>query len=124
MKTFFNDIPLLGLDKQIGLINFGVFGVFSGKLSTLFWYCRSLIHGKMDLIVFPTKIFGFLGLTYIVHPKSIPNMIIAIKNLRNSHYTSVVSHGDILKYAFKYSFRLCPVAGRVAFFGRQVLQPI
>ena len=48
----------LGLDRQIGLINFGTFEVFLAKLSALFWHCEFLVHGKTDLVGFPTKNFG------------------------------------------------------------------
>ena len=39
---FFKNPKLLGLGRQIGLINFGVFGVFSAELSALFCHCESL----------------------------------------------------------------------------------
>ena len=32
---------------------------FLAKLSALFWHCESLVHGKIYLVHFPTKIFGF-----------------------------------------------------------------
>ena len=38
---------------------FEVFGGFSDKLSALFWHCESLVHGKMYLVIFPTKTLGF-----------------------------------------------------------------
>jgi hypothetical protein len=65
-------------------IFFGISGIMA-KLSALFWHCESLVHAKMDLIVFLTKSFGFQAQQIYV-----PNMILAVKNLGNSHHKSVV----------------------------------
>ena len=59
IELFFKNPKLLGLDRQIGLNFFEAFGIFSAKLSALFWHCETLVHGKMYLVVFPTKNFGF-----------------------------------------------------------------
>ena len=65
---------------QIGVIHFRAFVVFwPNYFSTV---CPVL--GKMDLVDFPTKNFVFRPDTYI------PNMILAVKNLGNSHHTFVV----------------------------------
>ena len=80
MKPFFNYIP-------IGLINFGTFGVFSAKLSALLWHCESLVHGRMDLVIFPTKKLVFKPKQCIL---CILNMILIVKNLGNNHHMSIV----------------------------------
>ena len=86
-EDFFQWYPtLLGLGRQIGLINFGAFGIFSTDLSALFWHW---FHCPWDLGVFPTIFVLFSGLTHI-YPKYTPNMILAVKNLGNSHQTSVI----------------------------------
>ena len=54
-ELFFKNPKLLGLGRHFGLKCFEAFGVFSAKLSALFWHCESLVHGKKDLVVFPTK---------------------------------------------------------------------
>ena len=62
-EAFFAIISLLGQTNW-------AFGVFSVKLSALFCHCESLVHGKMDLVVFSTKIFGFQGNIFQYIPNS------------------------------------------------------
>ena len=57
--SFFKNSKLLGLNRQVGLNFYEAFGVFLAKLLALFWHCESLVHGKMYLVLFPTKNFGF-----------------------------------------------------------------
>ena len=49
-RAFFKNPKLLGLGRQIGLKFFEAFGVFSAKLSALFWQCESLVRGKMYVL--------------------------------------------------------------------------
>ena len=65
MKPSFNYIPFLG--RKIGVTNFDTFGVFLAKLSALFLHCESLVHRRMNLVVFSTKMV--FKPTYIVYPK-------------------------------------------------------
>ena len=55
---------LLGLGRQIGQKFFEAFGVFSAKLSALFWHLESLVHRKMYLVLFPKKTLVFRSKTY------------------------------------------------------------
>ena len=57
--SFFENLKLLGLGRQIGPKILGAFGVFSVKLQHPSWHCESLVHGFEYLIVFSTKNFGF-----------------------------------------------------------------
>jgi hypothetical protein len=58
-ERFFQKSETFGL-RQTNLVEFfEAFGIFSAKLSSLFWHCESLVHGKMYLVLFPTKNFGF-----------------------------------------------------------------
>ena len=67
-ESFFKNPKLLDLGKHFGLKFIEAFGIFSAKLSPLFWHCESLVHGKMYLVVFSTKKLWFSGLTNI-NPK-------------------------------------------------------
>ena len=62
LSDFFTDTQrefFFQKSQNFGLKYFEAFGVFSAKLSALFWHCESLVHGKMQLVLFPTKNFGF-----------------------------------------------------------------
>jgi hypothetical protein len=59
-RALFKNSKLLGLGRHIGLIFFDTFWVFLAKLSPIFWHCESLVLGKMYLVHFTTKNFGFL----------------------------------------------------------------
>ena len=58
-RAFFKNPKLLGLGWQIGLKFYEAYGVFLAKLLALFWHCESIVHGKVYLVLFPTKSFGF-----------------------------------------------------------------
>jgi hypothetical protein len=64
-RAFFKNLKLLGLGRQIRLKFFEAFGVFSAKLSALFWQCESVVHVKMYLDIFSCKKLWFSGLKHI-----------------------------------------------------------
>ena len=59
LELFFKNSKLLGLGRQIGLKFWRAFWLFPAKLLALFWHCESLVHGKVQLDLFPRKNVGF-----------------------------------------------------------------
>ena len=78
MKPFFNDIPIFWADKF-----WDIWGILANYLH-YFSTVSPLSMEKWIWFVFQQKTLVFRPNTFI------PNMILAVKNLRNSHHTSVV----------------------------------
>ena len=84
---FFKNLKLLGLGRQIVLKFFEAFGLFSAKLSALFWHCESipLSMGKCICFIFLQKTLVFRSKT--------PKYDIGCKEFRSLH-TSVFGQLD------------------------------
>ena len=57
-RAFFQRFETFGLGQTNWAEIFWDIGVFSAKLQALFWHFESLLHGKMYLVLFPTKKFS------------------------------------------------------------------
>ena len=88
MKLFLMISQSFGLGQTNWADKFGgIWGILA-KLLALFLH-RVPCPWQNGFGCFSNKKLWFSGLTHI-YPKYIPNMILAVKNLRNSHHTSVV----------------------------------
>jgi hypothetical protein len=99
-ELFFKNSKLLGLGRQICLKFFEAFGVFSDKILALFWYCESLVHGKMQLVLFPAKTLVFRSKTY--NSQMLQNKILVVKNLEKSLHTSIFG-----VYMYNHAIKIC-----------------
>ena len=85
-ELFFKNPKLLGLGQKC----LGNFRYFRPNYSTHFGTVSPLSMAlSISLVFFSTEKLLFLGLKQAT-PKYLTNIIMAVKNLRNSHHTSVV----------------------------------
>ena len=88
-RTFFENLKLLGLGRQIGPKILRVFRVFSAKLQHPFRHCES-VHGFEYLVVV------FLQKTLVFMPKTYNSqMILVVNNMRNNLHRSLVGGSAI-----------------------------
>ena len=102
-EFFFKNSKLLGLG--IGLKFFEAFGIFSAKILAPFWYCESLVHGKMQLVLFPAKTLVFRSKTY--NSQMLQNKILVVKNLEKSLHTSIFGvymYNHVIKICKEYAY--------------------